>query len=53
MVQYLAPSAKLFVMGEGRDYLVQNFEEYFDKLSGDGQRCVNPTSLASNMSNVA
>lgn len=52
-VQYLAQDAKLFVMGEGRDYLVQNFEEYFDKLSGDGQRCVNPTSLASNMSNVA
>lgn len=52
-VQYLAQDAKLFVMGEGRDYLVQNFEEYFDKLAGDGERCVNPTSLASNMSNVA
>jgi peptidoglycan hydrolase-like protein with peptidoglycan-binding domain len=52
-VIHLAQTARLFVMGEGRDYLVQNFEEYFDKLSGDGQRCVNPTSLASNMSNVA
>lgn len=52
-VQSLAPNAKVFVMGEGKDYLVQNAEEYFNKLSGDGERCVSPTRLASSMSNMA
>jgi hypothetical protein len=35
------------VIGENdNNYLVQNSNEFFDKLGSDGQSCVNPTSLA-------
>jgi len=38
---------QLFVLGERDDnYLVQNSEEYFDRLGSDGKSCINPTSLA-------
>ena len=38
---------QLFVIGENdNNYLVQNSNEFFDKLGSDGQSCVNPTSLA-------
>lgn len=41
-------------MGDtGKDFLVQNSVQFFDKLSGDGQFCANPQSLASKMSSVA
>jgi len=47
-------SVKVFVMGDtGKDYLVQNSVEFFDKLSGNGQFCTNPESLASRMSSMA
>ena len=47
-------SVRVFVMGDtGKDYLAQNSVEFFDKLSGNGQSCINPESLASRMSNVA
>ena len=47
-------SVRVFVMGDtGKDYLVQNSVQFFDKLSGNGQSCTNPESLASRMSNVA
>jgi hypothetical protein len=53
-VQSLAKGARVFVMGEsGKGFLVQNADEYFNKLSGDGENCVNPMSLASKMSNMA
>lgn len=47
-------SVKVFVMGDaGKDYLVQNSVQFFDKLSGDGQFCAKPESLAAKMSNIA
>lgn len=47
-------SIKVFVMGDtGKDYLVQNSVEFFDKLGGNGQFCTNPESLASKMSSMA
>jgi hypothetical protein len=53
-VQSLSQGARVFVMGEsGKGFLVQNAIEYFDNLSGDGENCINPTSLASKMSNMA
>lgn len=52
-VQNLSLNARVFVMGEGKDFLVQNSDEYFKKLSGDGENCVNPESLAARMSTMA
>jgi hypothetical protein len=57
-VQKLAKNARVFVMGDSNDnYLVQNSSEFFDKLQGDGQQCINPVMLAQSMndnnSNVA
>lgn len=52
-VKDLAANARVFVMGESGDYLVQNATEYFEKLGSDGQNCMNPASLANKMSNVA
>jgi hypothetical protein len=50
-VKKLAPGARVFVMGESnQDFLVQNSSEFFDKLHGDGQQCVDPIMLAQNMS---
>jgi hypothetical protein len=50
-VQKLAKGARVFVMGETKqNFLVQNSSEFFDKLSGDGQQCVNPIMLAQSMS---
>jgi hypothetical protein len=47
-------SIRVFVMGDtGKDFLVQNSVQFFEKLGGDGQFCINPESLASKMSNVA
>ena len=47
-------SVRVFVMGDtGKDYLVQNSVEFFDKLSGKGESCVSPQSLASKMSTMA
>lgn len=38
---------QLFVIGEDdNNYLVQNSNEFFDKLGSDVQSCVNPTALA-------
>jgi hypothetical protein len=37
-------------MGESNNnYLVQNSSEFFDKLHGDGQQCINPVMLAQSM----
>lgn len=52
-VKTLGVGARLFVMGEGKDFLVQNASEYFNKLNGGGESCVNPESLASRMSSMA
>lgn len=50
-VKNLALNARVFVMGEGKqNFLVQNSSEFFDKLSGDGQQCVNPIMLAQSLS---
>lgn len=50
-VQKLAPGARVFVMGESnQDFLVQNSSEFFDKLHGDGQQCVDPIMVAQSMS---
>lgn len=50
-VKKLAPSSRVFVMGETKqNFLVQNSSEFFDKLSGDGKQCFNPTRLAQSMS---
>jgi hypothetical protein len=50
-VQKLAKGARVFVMGQSnQDFLVQNSSEFFDKLHGDGQQCVDPIMLAQNMS---
>ena len=50
-VQKLAKGARVFVMGEGKqNFLVQNSSEFFDKLHGDGQQCVDPIMLAQSMS---
>jgi|LakMenEpi03Aug12_release.lakeMendotaPanAssembly.Ray.scaffolds.fasta_scaffold05696_26 hypothetical protein len=46
-VKKLAQNARLFVMGETKgSFLVQNSTEFFDKLHGDGQQCVDPIMLA-------
>jgi hypothetical protein len=53
-VQSLSLGARLFVMGDnGKDFLVQNSGEFFNKLGGTGENCVNPESLASRMSTMA
>jgi hypothetical protein len=40
----------VYVMGENnKGYLVQNSSNYFDELNGDGESCVNPMMLASEM----
>lgn len=50
-VQKLAKGARVFVMGQSnQDFLVQNSSEFFDKLHGGGQQCVNPLMLAQSMS---
>jgi len=50
-VQKLAKGARVFVMGQSNeDYLVQNSSEFFEKLHGNGQQCVNPIMLAQSMS---
>ena len=50
-VKNLALNARVFVMGESnQDFLVQNSSEFFDKLHGDGQQCVDPIMLAQSMS---
>jgi len=50
-VKNLALNARVFVMGEGKqNFLVQNSSEFFDKLQGDGQQCVNPIMLAQSLS---
>jgi hypothetical protein len=37
-------------MGETKgSFLVQNSTEFFDKLHGDGQQCIDPIMLAQNM----
>jgi hypothetical protein len=51
-VQKVAAGARLFVMGEDKDFLVQNSVDYFEKLSGNGESCVNPEALASKMSTM-
>jgi hypothetical protein len=51
-VQKVASGARLFVMGEDKDFLVQNSVDYFEKLSGNGESCVNPEALASKMSTM-
>ncbi len=33
-------------VGINQDFLVQNSSEFFDKLHGDGQQCVDPIMLA-------
>lgn len=52
-VKSLGVGARLFVMGEGKDFLVQNASDYFNKLNAGGESCVNPESLASRMSTIA
>jgi hypothetical protein len=38
---------QLFVIGENNNnYLVQNSNEFFDRLGSDVESCINPTSLA-------
>jgi hypothetical protein len=50
-VKKLAPNSRVFVMGETKqNFLVQNSSEFFDKLSGDGKQCFDPTRLAQSMS---
>lgn len=50
-VQKLVKGARVFVMGETKqNFLVQNASEFFDKLSGDGKQCFDPTRLAQSMS---
>jgi hypothetical protein len=50
-VQKLAKGARVFVLGDtNKNYLVQNASEFFDKLSGDGKQCFDPTRLAQSMS---
>tara|TARA_R110000868_G_scaffold395227_1_gene666817 strand:- start:1609 stop:2925 length:1317 start_codon:yes stop_codon:yes gene_type:complete len=49
-VQKLAKGARVFVMGQSNnDFLVQNSSEFFDKLHGDGQQCVDPIMLAQSL----
>lgn len=52
-VKQIGVGARLFVMGEDKNYLVNNASEYFDKLNSQGERCINPTSLAKSMENMA
>jgi hypothetical protein len=53
-VQSLSLGARLFVMGDdGKDFLVQNSGEFFNKLGGNSENCVNPESLAARMSGMA
>ena len=41
-------------MGEsGKSFLVQNSDKYFKNISGDGEYCVNPESVAAKMSSMA
>jgi hypothetical protein len=50
-VKKLAKGANVFVMGESKgSFLVQNSSDFFDKLHGDGQQCVDPIMLAQSMS---
>jgi hypothetical protein len=52
-VQSLAKGARVFVIGETeKGYLVQNSSQFFEKLGGDGENCVNPMSLLNKMSNM-
>lgn len=47
-------SVNVFVMGDtGKDYLVKNSVEFFNKLSSDGQNCHNPISVAQNVATMA
>ena len=48
-VQKLAKGARVFVMGENENFLVQNSNDYFKYLGSDGYRCQNPISLAQNL----
>lgn len=53
-VKGIAKGARVFVMGEsGKSFLVNNSNEFFNKISGDGQNCVNPESVAARMSSMA
>jgi hypothetical protein len=48
-VQKLAKGARVFVMGEDENFLVNNSNEYFKYLGGDGYKCQNPMNLAQNL----
>jgi len=53
-VKGIAKGARVFVMGEsGKSFLVQNSDEFFKNISGDGENCVNPESVAAKMSSMA
>ena len=53
-VKSIAKGARVFVMGEsGKSFLVQNSDKYFKNISGDGEYCVNPESVAAKMSSMA
>lgn len=44
----------VFIIGETEtNFLVQNSDDFFKKLNGDGQNCQNPESLASKMVTTA
>lgn len=44
----------VFVIGENEtNFLVQNSDDFFNKLSSDGKNCQNPESLASKMTTTA
>jgi hypothetical protein len=52
-VKGIAKGARVFVMGEsGKSFLVSSPNEFFNKISGDGQNCVNPESVAVRMSTM-
>jgi hypothetical protein len=50
VIEAVKVGVPVYVMGENnKGYLVQNSSNYFDELNGDGESCVNPMMLASEM----
>lgn len=54
VVQKVQVGCAVFVISETeKDYLVQNSDDFFEKLDADGKNCQNPESLASKMATTA
>lgn len=54
VVEKVQVGCAVFVIGEGDEsFLVQNSNDFFEKLGGDGENCQSPNSLAKQFSSTA